>query len=358
MRISRRDVLKLTGAGAAMALRPGTGLAGAVSAAPIAGATAGGPLYAVVSPGKAWGVFSGYHEAYHHAAMIRHSGAVCTSHVRCTPAVAEQIRQGTLGSFVELDGWAVPANEAEKRGIDFLKRALDRARVRNQLHRHHVETALRRVQARDAARGDVGFYVSVVDAPGATARIAAVAAERADAERSAEASGAGAQVHAASPDLCLALQWHLDDGGEELPDIIKHTARHMMHDEHQARLNDDPLYRLALDAPHPEREAARSGHTLIAYGRADRWLYATGADEDEAIARAAWSLAYRDNPHLLTMKASPALVRAVQRKGLEAPGFWHVASGIARHESELPMPRRASGSSSHAIRPPKPEWKR
>lgn len=339
-----------------MALRPGAGLAGAVPAAP--GAAAGsGPLYAVVSPGKAWGVFPGYHEAYHHAAMIRHSGAVCTSHVRCTPAVAEQIRQGTLGSFLEIDGWAVPANEAEKRGVDFLKRALDRARVRNQLHRHHVEAALQRVQARDAARGDTGFYVSVVDAPGATARVVMVATEADDAGATLEAFGDAARLNRASPGLCLDLSKHLDDDGE-LPVIIKHTARHMSVGEHQARLVEDPLYRLALDAPQPGCEAAQSGHTMIAYSRADRWVYASGADEDEAIARAAWSLPYRDAPNLLTMKASPALIRAVQLKGLEAPGFWHVVSGLARHESELPMPKRASGSASHAIRPPKPEWKR
>ncbi len=177
-------------ASAALASQPASGALSAVSG--VVEASAAGPLFAVVSPGKAWAVCGSYHEAFHHASMIRHSAAVCTSHVRCTPAFAEQVRSGSLKSFIEIDGWAVTSNEAEARGLEFLRDAMDRARARSQLISHYRRISVQRVDALDRASAGNGCYVEARIDDCVAPQIIAAAADEQDAVQKAHRRLSGA----------------------------------------------------------------------------------------------------------------------------------------------------------------------
>ncbi len=351
MSFTRRDILKIAGATAAASAVP-SGLV--ASAAPASQTAAAGELFAVVSPGQAWGVFSGYHEAYHHAAMIRHSGAVCTSHVRCSPAFAEQLRNNTLKHFVEIDGWAVTSSEAETRGFDYLRRAADRARVRAQIHRHHVAMARSRIETHDAERADCAYYVVDRGMDGQPARLVGIADTVHLAE---QACPPGAALHRCS--LALAARIAASLGGDARPPAISAvTSLHTTTAEHRRRLANDPLFRLAF-ADESHRAPSPAGrYGFVAYDRQDRWIFGVGDNDENALSSAAWSAPYRPGRDLLTVKASPALLAQILSNGVEGPGFWRTVKGIAHHESELPPPRAARTTTRTAIRPPKPAWKR
>ena len=328
----------MAGASAALAAGPASS---AVTAIPAASATTSANLFAVVSPGQAWGVFPSIHEAYGHASTIRHSGALYTSHVRCSQAFADQLQQGALKSFVEIDGWAFTSSETEARGIDLVRRAVDRAGARNQLHRNHVATARQRVEAFDAASSDVQFYTSHTASRGTPAQITAVYDNHDAAQQHVIQAGPGASAQKCSAALANELQDHLQNC-TSLPGIITQTSRHTTAAEHASRLAHDPLYRLASGISKPANAITSTRQTArtIAYDRKDGWIYGCGTDDEDAIANAAWSNPYRDGRDLLTMTASPVLAARVGKKGLECAGFWQPVRGTARHESELPSTSR------------------
>lgn len=356
MKVSRRNLLKVASASAVLAGQPAGGL---LSAAAGSGeAAAAGELFAVVSPGKAWTVCGSYHEAYHQANLISHSNIVQTAHVRCSPAFAEQVKSGSLKSFVEVDGWAVTGREAEIRGFDFLRNAVDRARARSQLLTHYQGVALDKVNAGDERLSDVMWYSETRTVDGAAPKILAVAETRQDALADAVQQNedhSDIVVHRCTARLGGQLRIWLEEGGQ-LPGILKQADLHISYEEYADRIDDDPMFRLAALGltSHSSAIEARCGY--IAYDRADNWIYGVGGSRDAAIENAGWAENYSGARELLVVRASDALCRSVMRQGLELPVFWTRSRGVARHESEL---RKSQVSDRRRVaRPPRPQWKR
>lgn len=138
MIFTRRSFLQTTGAVGLLAASPLSIAAGSQSAG-LATAATSDDLWAVVSPSRAWSICENAHYAYHEASMIRHSGAVCSTHMRCTPAFAQQVQVGNLTNFVEIDRG--PSHQMKQKNRTILG-AGERAEVVASLDEGNVEDSL------------------------------------------------------------------------------------------------------------------------------------------------------------------------------------------------------------------------
>ncbi len=153
MQVSRRKFLASVGAGAILAAAP-SGSIGIGAAQASAAASIGPGQFAVVSKHATWGIYETLAEAHREAELIRHSGAIMTNAVRCSPDMARQYQMGNLSGFVELDGWALTQDEARSKAIDMLRRAKDREGVRSQLLEHQLKDVRKRVAFKRLDDGD------------------------------------------------------------------------------------------------------------------------------------------------------------------------------------------------------------
>ncbi|MGI9373399.1 MAG: hypothetical protein ACR2OJ_12960 [Hyphomicrobiales bacterium] len=110
--------------------------------------------FAVVSQHATWGIYETLAEAHREAELIRHSGAIMTNAVKCSPGMVRQYQMGNLAGFVELDGWAITQEEAKSKALDMLCGAEDRDAVRAQLLEHHLKDLRKRVAATDPVEGE------------------------------------------------------------------------------------------------------------------------------------------------------------------------------------------------------------
>ncbi|MGI9483027.1 MAG: hypothetical protein ACR2OR_11790 [Hyphomicrobiales bacterium] len=286
---------------------------------------AGAGQYAVVSKHATWGIFETMAHAHREAELIRHSGAIPTTAVRCTPEMVKQYQLGKLGNFVEIDGWAVTPKEAKLKGLDMLRRAGDREHARRQFFDHHVATARTWVERFDEARED-GFWYS--SAPHGSALSTYEKTE--DAEE-------GTQLSRCSQRLFEAIKHHQSNGGNA-PEMSALTSFHMLAEEHEERLSSDIIYRLAFSAVSKRREPASIfGPTPALYVvvmTESHWIFGAGETPENALEMAAPLRRYIDD-ELEVVPASQALARAVLKNGYEVPGFWAFSDGAAVHEVEL-----------------------
>ena len=353
MKLTRRSLLKSAAATAVVAGQPG-GALGAVSGA--AETAAAQPLYAVISPGKAWAVYKSYHDAYRRTGEIRMASALQSSYVRCTPAFAEQVRSGALKSFVEIDGWAVTHREAESRGLDFLRDAVDRMKARTQLIAHYRTLAADKVNRRDRLQSAQWSYVETDE--GRDRRIVAVSDDRSAIPEMADTSSEverHLQVQRCSQTLRIALQDWLD-GHCDKPEIARQFDVHSTMDEYDQRLIEDPMFRFAVRGHLSRQPRQDDTGGFVAYDAASRWVFGAGDSEDSAQEAANWAKGYCDGGQLNIVRASRRLCAVVRSQGLEIPPFWTIKGRTARHESELQKPK-ATQQTRRAIRPPKPDWK-
>ena len=330
MNLTRRTFLQTTGAAGLLAASPLGVAAGSQSAGLASAATSDG-LWAVVSPGRAWSICENAHYAYHEASMIRHSGAVCSTHVRCTPAFASQVQAGNLINFVEIDGWAVTSSEAEKRGLDFLKNAIDQKKAREQLLMHHLGKLRKKVESFDQNRTDAYDYVRF---PGKNWKILD-AGRRSEIEPSLheEFEAADLAWFRCSEALASALQGWVGSGSPE-PDIDRTTAFHMLPEERSERLLNDKPFRIAFggaDRQNLDKKTKSTGY--IVFDSHTRWVWGAGSTKEDALEAARSALPYSGD--LDVLKASPTLVAQVSSNGYEIPSFWQRRGRLARHESEF-----------------------
>jgi hypothetical protein len=349
MKLTRRSLLK-TAAASGILATPAGGLVAQVAGAGQAAGASATPLYAVVSPGKARSVFENYHQAYRRAGEIRIASALQTTHLQCSQALADEVRSGLFRSFVEIDGVAVTSGEAELRGGQFLREAMDRAKVRRQLENHCRQLAVNRVRAHDRSVPGRWFYAADEDG-----QLLAVFDDRERAEVWREVAGS-CPLHLCTPELGEALALALRGEGR-VPDIVRTSEVHLSQSGHELRMLEDPLYRFAFGGSSACLTGADIGAGVIAFDPVSRWIYGAGRGEDDALEAAEWALTYMGFTRLRICKASRRLVSAVAARGLELPPFWSEQGGLARHESEMSRPRTVA-IPARRLRPPVPEWKK
>lgn len=292
------------------------------AAAPL---VSGAGHYAVVSKHATWGIFETMSQAHREAELIRHSGAIPTTAVRCTPDMVKQYQLGKLGNFVEIDGWAITPGEAKTKGFDLLRRAGDRNNARRQLLEHCIAETRVWLEQHEDARKDGFWYVH--DGEG---EVLAVFDEELPANN-------GAQLSRCSTRLFDALTGHLNDGMAK-PEISIRTGFHMLEEEHGERIAADIIYRLALDGEvgrfDPACIVGPVNARYVAVARESHWVLGAGMTTEEALGMAATVRAYM-NEELVAVRSSQALARAVLINGYEVPGFWTIVEDTAVHESEL-----------------------
>ena len=157
MQITRRKFLSAIGTGATHGGRTARFAFGEFTgSSPL---VSGAGHYAVVSKHATWGIFETMSQAHREAELIRHSGAIPTTAVRCTPDMVKQYQLGKLGNFVEIDGWAITPGEAKTNGFDLLRRAGDRNNARRQLLEHCIAETRVWLEQHEDARKDGFWYV-------------------------------------------------------------------------------------------------------------------------------------------------------------------------------------------------------
>lgn len=321
MNLTRRLLLKTASAAAAIVSAPSSLLTSASKAAVAsAGTTGGSELFAVISHGKAWGVYNSAHEAYHNASMIRHSAAINTSHVRCTANVANQIKAGNVTSWMEIDGYAVTRDEARSHGMDYLEQAMDRARARTQLFNCHLEDLQQRISRFDEAREDARWMSIEAD------RLILSEDEKPE----------GETVLAVSPEAFKAAQ----DDESVFTGAFGWT---MTHEEKAKRLENDGFYKIATDGDSKriwnvmklEPKSRFDIPKFIAFEKDTKWIIGAGRTQEDALAMAREFSEMVNAENIEVAPCSKRLGLAVQANGYEVPSFWELDEAIARHEMEL-----------------------
>ena len=294
-----------------------------------AGAASHGALYAVVSKHATWGIFDDANHARLEAEAIRNSGAIQANAVRCSPDMANQYQIGKIGNFVEIDGWAVTSKEVENNALDLLRDARDRQSVRGQLREYHIKQAKRWLDQYETSRSDV-FWYSTGPQDG---EISAVYTNLDEIQGHPHHFRCSPRLHQALVDC--------HKSGNPPPAISARTKFHMLESEHDERLENDFIYRLAInglpknDAPAELIGPVRATH--VAYARQHRWILGAGNDERQALQVATIAGQYFDD-EIIVAPASQTLARAVLQQGFEIPGFWQKSRGLLRHELELVLP--------------------
>lgn len=324
MQITRRKFLSVIGAGALVASAP-SGLlaaAGQVSSSSAAGIG----HYAVVSRHATWGIYETMAHAHREAELIRHSGAILTNAVQCSPDMVRQYQLGKLGGFVELDGWALTKEEAKSRGLDMVRRATNRSSVRQQLLDHHLKMLRKHLEDFDDDREDAHHYARTPDG----SVILGVYDDPSECP-------VDARLFRCSKPLAEAILEHVHLDAPE-PAISRQTGFHILQDEHDARIKADVVYQLSVsgvaDRGNPAKLIGPSDARFVAVAGESNWIFGAGITPDQAIEMAEPAESYFGGG-MKVLHTSQCLGRAVMANGYEISGFWELIDGVAHHEIEL-----------------------
>lgn len=335
MTLTRRTLLQAAGASGAAATAAGPGGFAAVAGARETALLAGKGPYLVVGDKGVLKLCTSYHDAVHHASLLRHTSGVQAYHVRCTPTLMQQLQSDPGSLWVDVDGLAVTPNEAETRAFEFLRRARNPHETRKRLWNHHLAALRETVELEDLSDPGTCWYVTE------DGRVITIAENREQLDEISE----GQLIHACTPELSRALENYLKQRDEK-PEINASYARRMTVEEYETRLRTDVRFRIACAQPEETRvplSDERAGAAVtVQLDLNGHWLfpYLTIENQD------------RSEPHIATVSAHLGAV--LQSNGFAMPGFWRTVDGVLHHLDEfadtVPMPTLGNRTVRHQNR--------
>ncbi|MEO0618596.1 MAG: hypothetical protein AAFZ01_04885 [Pseudomonadota bacterium] len=336
MKLSRRTILKLTGATGAIGLASGSAGIAAASDAARAELSVGEGPYVLTHDGRILARSNNYHDAVRQAGELRQSMQAPIAHRRCSADLWRMLGDHPDALWHEVDGLAVTPQEMEERAFEFLRRAKDPDAARATLWKHHGEALWEDVAWRLQSRDDLACYVMRDGAMEAVVRSADINSDRRPALED------GQTLFSCTPRLADDLEAYLATPGSEPPSIATVFPVHMTAQEHAEAVEHDPFFAAAAD----RRAEVRLGAATVPGGPSLR----QPVEKHLSALAIPVTTEAPEEVEAVTARLSPWLAEALRRNGIMFAGFWREIDGVLRHLDEFADYAPQSSLSGRPIR--------